>query len=80
MWVTRKLLRYGRPFVNQDFWRTTDQKGIDDLEDADGQVHGYEFKWRSTGKANEPADFLRVYPGSTIQRVDRSNFWRLLLR
>jgi hypothetical protein len=80
MWVTRKPLRCGRQFVNQYFWRTDDQAEIDDPEDADGQVRGYAFQSSSTGKANEPADFLRVHPGDTIQRVDRSNFWRLLLR
>lgn len=80
MWVTCKLLRHGRQLVNPYFWRTYDPTEIDDLDDADGQVRGSAFQWSSTGKANEPADFLRVQPGSTIQRVDRSNFWRLLLR
>jgi hypothetical protein len=75
----RKLLRYGRQFVNQYFWRTYDQKEIDYLEETDGQVRGYEFKWSSTGKGKEPADFLQAYPGSTIQRVDRSNYWQFLL-
>lgn len=75
----RKLLRYGQQFVNQYFWRTYDQKEIDYLEEADGQLRGYEFKWSSTGKTREPADFLQAYPGSTIQRVDRSNYWQFLL-
>jgi hypothetical protein len=51
-----------------------------DCEDVDGQVRGYEFKWSSTAKTREPADFLHAYPGSTIQRVDRSNYWQFLLR
>jgi hypothetical protein len=42
-------------------------------------VSGYEFKWSSTGKGKEPADFLQAYPGSTIQRIDRSNYWQFLL-
>jgi hypothetical protein len=42
-------------------------------------VRGYEFKWSSTGKGKEPADFLQAYPGSTIQRIDRSNYWQFLL-
>lgn len=75
----RKLLRYGQQFVNQYFWRTYDQKEIDYLEEVDGQVRGYEFKWSSTAKTKEPVDFLQAYPGSTIQRVDRGNFWQFLL-
>jgi len=75
----RKLLRYRQQFVNQHFWRTYDQKEIDYLEEVDGQVHGYEFKWSSTTKTKEPADFLQTYPGSTIQRIHRGNYWQFLL-
>jgi hypothetical protein len=24
-------------------------------------------------------DFLQAYPGSTVERVDRSNYWQFLL-
>lgn len=75
----RKLLRYRRQFVNQYFWRTYDQKEIDYLEETDGQLSGYEFKWSSKAKTKVPADFLQTYPGSTIQRVDRDNYWQFLL-
>ena len=75
----RKLLHYSRQFVNQYFWRTYDQKEIDYLEEVDGQVRGYEFKWSSTSKTKSPAEFLQAYPGSTIQRVDRGNYWQFLL-
>jgi hypothetical protein len=27
------------------FWRTYDQQEIDWIEDREGQLHGYEFKW-----------------------------------
>ncbi len=75
----RKLLHYSRQFVNQYFWRTYDQKEIDYLEEVDGQVRGYEFKWSSTSKTKSPVEFLQAYPGSTIQRVDRGNYWQFLL-
>ena len=75
----RKLLHYRRQFVNQYFWRTYDQKEIDYLEETDGQLRGYEFKWSPSGRTKEANDFLQAYPGSTIERVDRSNYWQFLL-
>ncbi len=74
-----KLLRYRQQFANQYFWRTYDQKELDYLEEADGILAGYEFKWSPTAKAKEPTDFLRAYPGSRVERIDRSNYWRFLL-
>jgi hypothetical protein len=74
-----KLLHYRQRFVNPYFWRTYDQKEIDYLEDADGMLAGYEFKWSPTAKVKEPTDFLEAYPGSTVERIDRSNYWRFLL-
>ena len=75
----RKLLHYQRQFVNQYFWRTYDQKEIDYLEEADGQLRGYEFKWSPAGRTREVAEFLQAYPNSTLERVDRGNYWRFLL-
>lgn len=74
-----KLLRYRQHFANQYFWRTYDQKEIDYLEEVDGLLHGYEFKWNPTAKVKEPTDFLQAYPGSQFERIDRSNYWRFLL-
>lgn len=74
-----KLLHYRQQFAHQYFWRTYDQKEIDYLEEADGVLAGYEFKWSQTAKVKEPTDFLQAYPGSRVERVDRSNYWRFLL-
>lgn len=75
----RKLLQYQRQFLSQYFWRTYDQKEIDYLEESDGQLRGYEFKWSAAGRMKELTEFLRAYPNSTLERVDRSNYWQFLL-
>ncbi len=75
-----KYLRYHQQFANQYFWRTYDQKEIDYVEEADGLLHGYEFKWSPTAKFKEPTDFLQSYSGSTVERIDRSNYWQFLLK
>ena len=65
--------------ANRYFWRTYDQQEIDYLEEADGVIQGYEFKWNPGAKAKTPTDFLEGYPGSKIVRIDRSNYWQFLL-
>ncbi len=74
-----KFLHYRQKFVGQYFWRTYDQNEIDYVEEADGMLTGYEFKWSPTAKLKEPADFLQAYPGSRVEKIDRSNYWRFLL-
>jgi len=55
------------------FWRTQAKKEIDYVEEYDGAMHAYEFKW---GKADRPIPkgFLKGYPGSSGIIVSRSNY------
>ncbi len=58
---------------NRYFWRTLQQVEIDYLEEQDGQLHTYEFKWQ--GKAPKiPLAFANAYTGSTFKVVDKDNF------
>ena len=59
--------------VNIYFWRTSNGKEIDYIEDSGGILFGYEFKW---GKNNFsiPKEFLAAYPGSSIMVVNRENY------
>ena len=74
-----KYLKYHRITSNQYFWRTYDKKEIDYIEDSDGQIRGFEFKWSSSRRIKVPKEFLEKYPGSSVTRIDRSNYWRFLL-
>lgn len=73
-----KYLQYHRHTSNQYFWRTYDKKEIDYIEESDGLIRGFEFKWGKSRKIKIPQEFLEQYPGSTITRVDRSNYWDFL--
>lgn len=51
-------------FVNTWFWRTQQQKEIDLIEETDGQLKAFEFKW-SPAKARHakaPESFAKAYP------------------
>lgn len=74
-----KFNKYNQRYANTYFWRTHAQKEIDYVEEVDGQLVGYEFKWSATKLLRAPQDFLTAYPGSRVERIDRSNYWRFLL-
>ena len=46
--VTERLKKqsYNRIYANNYFWRTWDQKEIDFVEEREGKLFGYEFKWK----------------------------------
>jgi len=66
-------------FANTYFWRTTNGKEIDYIEDANGAISGFEFKWRKEGFAL-PKEFSEGYPGSQVMLVNRENYLEFLAR
>lgn len=62
------------------FWRTLQQKEIDYLEEEDGQLHAYEFKWNDK-KANVrvPESFAKTYPNASFQVITPKNADEFLL-
>lgn len=69
-----KTLAYHRKSVNRYFWRTHTQLEIDYVEEYDGKLHGYEFKWNPKAKAKIPKAFLEAYPGSEVKVITPKNF------
>ena len=59
--------------VNYYFWRTYEQHEIDLIEECDGMLNGYEFKY-SQRKIKPPADWLKTYDNATYTIIDRDNF------
>jgi len=64
---------YQGRFVNTYFWRTHDQAEIDYLEETDGILQAYEFKWKEK-KFRFPASFLEAYPNNETSMISRDNF------
>lgn len=60
------------------FWRTQTQQEIDFVEDIDGTLAAFEFKWSGKRAAVMPKAFADAYPGSTLQVVSPDNFWEFL--
>lgn len=55
------------------FWRTTSQKEIDYVEDYDGSLYAYEFKWGNKDY-KIPKEFMNAYPRSSATIINRSNY------
>lgn len=69
-----KYLTYNRQWVNYWYWRTKEQQEIDFLEEADGKLTAYEFKWNPLAKSKVPNSFKLAYPDAAYHVVHRENF------
>ncbi|MBR4329028.1 MAG: ATP-binding protein, partial [Candidatus Riflebacteria bacterium] len=56
------------------FWRTTQQQEVDYIEEADGKLSAFEFKYNPKAKAKAPLTFSRNYPNSTFSVITPDNF------
>lgn len=65
--------------VNMYFWRTYDQKEIDYIEEAEGKLNAFEFKWNQKQKVKSPKDFLDAYKNSSFEVISRQNYQSFLL-
>ncbi|MCB0621556.1 MAG: ATP-binding protein [Saprospiraceae bacterium] len=69
----RKRNSYTDLNYNSFFWRTTTQQEIDYVEEFDGKLHAFEFKWR-VGKVRVPQSFIKAYPNSEFSVITPENF------
>lgn len=69
-----KRNHYSLNYANCYFWRTTQQQEVDFIEDKDGILNCYEFKWNSAKKAKLSATFKTNYPNSTFTLVNQDNY------
>jgi len=61
---------YGKSY----FWRTKQQQEVDYIEDYDGVLHAYEFKWSSTKQPRLTKTFTNGYPDHTFTVVNPDNY------
>ncbi len=70
----RKKIEYNRLFYNTYFWRTTRQQEIDYIEEHDGQLDTYEFKWNKNTKSRLPKSFSTAYNNSNFKLITPENY------
>jgi uncharacterized protein len=74
-----KSLKHQRIFRNTYFWRTQIQQEIDYLEEYDGRLDSYEFKWNPVKTVRPPKTFMDGYPQATFNAITPENFLEFLL-
>ncbi len=70
----KKYIHYSKRHVNRFFWRTHSQQEIDYIEESDGILRAFEFKWNPKKKARYPKSFLTAYPDSVTSTVTIDNY------
>uniref|UniRef100_UPI00404871D5 ATP-binding protein n=1 Tax=Roseivirga sp. TaxID=1964215 RepID=UPI00404871D5 len=65
---------YNSIFSNDYFWRTHAQQEIDFIEDHDGILHAYEFKWNEKRKGRFSKSFTQAYPNHELLIVNQKNY------
>jgi uncharacterized protein len=74
-----KFRKYNKLYGGTYFWRTTQQQEIDYLEEKDGVINGFEFKWNNNTKAKFPKTFSENYLNSTLKLVNKLNYEQFLI-
>lgn len=74
-----KQNHYSGKWVNSWFWRTKEQKEIDLIEEGNGKIQAFEFKWNPAARIKIPKSFLSAYPHSKVTVIDQDNFDEFLL-
>ncbi len=72
-----KKQEYDRIFSNNYFWRTYNKKEIDFVEERDGKLYGYEFKYGKTIE-KPPKLWKDTYPDSEFQCITKENYLEFL--
>jgi len=69
-----KFLNSSERWTQCFFWRTTEQQEIDYVEEEDGILSAFEFKWNRSGKANISKTFSNTYPDANTSIISQENF------
>ena len=64
---------YSQRYAQMFFWRTMQQQEIDLVEEQDGHLAAFEFKWHKPN-AKLPKPFVDSYPDTTFQVVTPDNY------
>jgi predicted AAA+ superfamily ATPase len=65
---------YTKYYAQTYFWRTQDQKEIDLIEEYNGDLYAFEFKWDPKKTIKTPSLFSKTYPDAQFQCITHENY------
>ncbi len=69
-----KYCEYNKIYSNKYFWRTHSGQEIDYIEEREGKLFAYEFKWNKKKKVKVPAAFEKAYNNSSFEVINPDNY------
>jgi predicted AAA+ superfamily ATPase len=73
-----KKANNNRQFFNNYFWRTYDRQEVDFIQERDGILYAYEFKYSPTAKARPPKLFMETY-NAEFNVIHKDNWYEKLI-
>ena len=74
-----KLNAYNKTYASMFFWRTKEQKEIDLIEEREGRLAAYEFKFSPHKQPKAPIAFAKAYPDASFKVITPDNYDEFLL-
>jgi len=69
-----KRNEYKKIRSNIYFWRTYDKREIDLIEEREGKLFGFEFKYSANKKVKVPKGWLETYKEAEFEAINKSNY------
>ncbi len=69
-----KYLSYTQSHATHYFWRTYDRQELDWVEELNGNLSGYEFKWNPRKRVKPPAAWAKAYPDAGFDVINQDNY------
>lgn len=71
----KKYIEYNGLYARGYFWRTYTRVEIDYIEESEGVLNAFEFKFNPRKKTKAPSTWVTAYPDSIFTTITRDNFW-----
>lgn len=72
-----KKRSYHEIVANSYFWRTWEKQEIDLIEEREGKLFAYEFKW-SASKVKVPSEWEKTYQNSVFSVINKDNYLKFI--
>jgi len=69
-----KFIEYMGIHCSDYFWCTHSKQEIDRIEELDGKLNAYKYKWSVNAKQKIPELFIKAYPDAKFTFVNSSNY------
>lgn len=69
-----KYNHYHKIYASHYFWRTHSQQEIDFIEERDGEIFAYAFKWSINSKKRFSKTFMNAYKPKVTEIITPENY------